>query len=324
VIPLIEVSGSPFEAGRQIGEACRADLVREIGELDDRARLRERALPFDAALRRHLPRVAAELDGCAEGAGLDPLDLCAHATEELFTGCTDLAARPPATDGDVIVAHTNDLHHSVEQRLVAIDRRVDGEPRLFTVGVGPFLSVAINEAGLALGGNQLDANDERPGIPRLLLVRALMAEETSAGAIALALHPDRASSYNNLIAHRDGTLVNVEASATAHELIAADDGTTAHTNHYTAAAMAGFELHPADTAGSRARLACGLRSLASAPRPLDEDALLTLLCDPVIAREEPNEHGTRTVFWCVLNPSRGHIRYGAGRPTERREQAFAF
>jgi hypothetical protein len=324
VIPLFEVSGSPAAVGEQIGEACRDDLARKIGELEDRPRLRERARPFDAALRRHLHATAEELDGCARGARVDPLDLVAYATEELFTGCTDLAARPPATDADVIVAHTNDLHQSVEDRLIAIDRRVTGEPRLFTVGVGPFLSVGINEAGLALGGNQLDANDERPGIPRLLLVRALMAERTSAGAIAVALHPDRASSYNNLIAHRDGTLVNVEASATAHRLLEAEDGTTSHTNHYTDAGMERFELHPDDTANSRARLSCGLERLGAAARPLTEDGLLDLLSEPPISRSEPNEHGTCTVFWCVMNPSQSRIRYGAGRPSERREQAFEF
>jgi len=93
MIPLIEVAGSPFAAGAQIGEACREDLVAAIGRLDRIEQLRERSRPYDAALRTHLPRVAEELDGCARGAGVDPLDLLVYGTEELFTGCTDVAAR---------------------------------------------------------------------------------------------------------------------------------------------------------------------------------------------------------------------------------------
>jgi isopenicillin-N N-acyltransferase-like protein len=324
VIPLLEVAGTPAAVGEQIGEACRSQLIDEIAATADLARLRERVRPFDAAMRTYLPRVAAEVDGCARGAGVDPIDLVVYATEELYGGCTDVAARPPATAGDVIVAHTNDLHWTVEDRLVAIHRRVKGEPELFTIGVGPFLSAGMNGAGLALGGNQLDANDERPGIPRLLLVRALLAEETSAGALAVALHPQRASSYNNLIAHRDGTLVNVEASATAVQLLDAEDGTTAHSNHYTAPEMERFELDPAGIADSRARLECGRARLAAADRPIGEDALLDMLSDPGISRSEPGDAGTRTVFWCVMNPSQGRIDYGKGRPSERLVQQFCF
>ncbi len=330
MIPLIEVSGRHTTVGRAIGAACGDALRASLAGLDDLDALRRRAAPFEAATRRHLPAVAAELDGCADGSGIRSRDLYVLATEELFSGCTDIAATAPATtSGATIVAHTNDLHPDVEERLVAIHRRVQGEPELFTVGVGPFLSVAINAAGLALGGNQLDADDERKGIPRLLLVREVMAARTSGEAIATALHPARASSYNNLIAHRDGTLVSVEASARSHAFVDARStgGRTAHTNHYTDPAMAARERDRSAIAGSQDRLTRAWALLDGHPAPLDAAALHSMICDhegpgQPICRHDAG--GARTVFWCVLEPTAGSIRYGAGRPCESSGQVFSF
>jgi hypothetical protein len=328
-IPFVEVSGSHAAAGEGIGEATRAALHDSLAGLDDLPALRERARPFDAIVRRHLPAVAAELDGCARSAGLAPIDLVVLGTEELFSGCSDVAATAPATTGDTIVAHTNDLAPATEARLTAILRRVDGEPAIFTVGVGPFPSIAINDAGLALGGNQLDANDERVGIPRLLLVRDLIAARTSGRAIAAALHPARASSYNNLIAHRDGTLLSVEASATAHGFVDAVDtgGVTAHTNHYTLPALERFELDPGATAGSRSRLRRAWELLDARTGHLDEATLLGFIRDhegdpQPICRHDGET--SRTVFWCVLNPTAGRIRYGRGTPCAGDGSVFAF
>ena len=42
------------------------------------------------------------------------------------------------------------------------------------------------------------------------MVRDILAQRTAAAAIGAATNPARASSYNNLIAHADGTIVNVE------------------------------------------------------------------------------------------------------------------
>ncbi len=55
--------------------------------------------------------------------------------------------------------------------MIAIEWRVPGEPVVFSLGIGPWLSVGWNSAGLSLTGNELAPNDERIGVPRLLMVR---------------------------------------------------------------------------------------------------------------------------------------------------------
>ena len=175
-----------------------------------------------------------ELDAVAEAADVDPVRVFAASIEEIWSSdesdseaaggsafgsergrCTDLVAGPPATAGGaVFVAHNNDLDAKVEPGLTAIDWNVDGEPRMFTIGTGPWISVGWNSAGIVLSGNELAPNDNRIGIPRLLLVREQLRHRTIAEATGAALHPDRASAYNTIFADREGQVVNIEGSAT--------------------------------------------------------------------------------------------------------------
>ena len=121
-----------------------------------------------------------------------------------------VATAPATADGHPWVAHTNDLSPASEASVIAIEWRVPGEPVVFSLGIGPWISVGWNEAGLSLTGNELSPNDERVGVPRLLMVREQLTARTLDEAVAMALRPDRASSYNTVFAHRDGRVVNVE------------------------------------------------------------------------------------------------------------------
>src|SRR4029079_2975356 len=100
------------------------------------------------------PGVGDELDGVAEGAGVHPLAVFASSVEELADlygeddeaegRCSDLVACPNATaDGHLWVAHTTAVPPALEDELIAIERRVDGEPVIFTIGIGPWLSVGF-------------------------------------------------------------------------------------------------------------------------------------------------------------------------------------
>jgi isopenicillin-N N-acyltransferase-like protein len=277
-----------------------------------------------------------EIDGVAEGAGADPLAVFADAIEELEVDltvpagrCSDLVARAPATaDGHVWVAHTNDLAPESEDELVAIEWHVPGDPAVFTIGIGPWISVGFNSAGLALTGNELSPNDDRIGIPRLLLVRDIVRRRTLADAVAAALHGRRASSYNNLLSHSDGGVVSVEGSASDAELLEPGaEGTIAHTNHYTSARMSRYERDPAQTAGSetRYRSACGWLARG----PVTPDLLRQALSDHTGAPDSlcrHVEHGaaSKTVFWCLADVTEGTISYGRGNPCDSREQRYAF
>ncbi|MGB8644926.1 MAG: C45 family peptidase [Anaerolineae bacterium] len=281
-IPLIKATGAHYDIGRQIGAAARNSLQDIHAEARATYASRWESLldasrSFLNATETHLPNVVAELRGAAAGSQLPFEDLFLMSIEELLNeevrggapfsltvperarGCSDLAAAPPATvDGHVWLAHNNDLRPSSVEHLYLTQIQAEGEPEILAVTVGGlFISIGFNAAGISLTGNQLYANDSRVGVPRLLMVRDILAQTNFDSALQSALLPERASSYNNLIASADGRMANVEGSATDCELIWADQGVTVHTNHYRSPRMkkyemAGYDPVPSETRCSRA------------------------------------------------------------------------
>ena len=160
--------------------------------------------------------------------------------------CSDVVAGPTATaNGHLLVGHTNDLGPAMEDQIVAIEKRVTGDPTIFQLGGIPWLSVGWNSAGLSLTGNELSPNDEQVGISRSHQVLEMMRARTLDEMVAMALRPDRASSYNNVLTSADGGVANVEGSATDAEVTGLDEaGHLAHTNHYVCDRMLPFEGDP--------------------------------------------------------------------------------
>ena len=175
--------------------------------------------------------------------------------------------RPPAAG--VLVAHNNDLDAGVEPHLTAIDWKVDGELRMFTIGVGPWISVGWNSAGLVLSGNELAPNDNRVGVPRLLLVREqLRCASMRRTRWAPPCTPDRASAYNTIFAAPDGEVVNIEGSATdGATTTLGRTGTLVHTNHYVCESMLDYEDDPAYAKRSALRLHRAAELLDAGVRP---------------------------------------------------------
>jgi isopenicillin-N N-acyltransferase like protein len=339
-IRFIHVAGDHAEAGRQIGIACRQLLARSLEKArsappdgltwDD---MRQAAEPYLAATRANRPWIVAELEGVAAGSDIDIIDLFALGTEEIWRHppgserCSDFAVGPPITaDGGVWLAHNNDLSPGAADHLVAVEWRVDGQPALFTIGVaGIFISVGYNSAGVSLTGNELSPNDDRIGVPRLLIVRDILAQRSAEAAIRAATNPARASSYNNLIAHADGTIVSVEGSGGDYALLPAQDGWLVHTNHYVAPSMLRYEADPDDIAGSVARYRRAAELMASAERPVTAELLRSFLADRVGVPDClcKIDGRVQTVFWCIIALSRRTIAYGRD-PRDPVSQHFAF
>ncbi len=369
-IPLLRVAGSHREVGRAVG-AATAPAVRDAVAFDTAlppGRTREEQLAIAARYRAvtsaATPWLLEEIDGAAEGAGVDELALFAASIEEIWSvrpsqagtaepvpgRCSDLVIGPPFTsDGHLRVAHTNDLGEESEPQVVAVEWRVPGEPVVFSLGLGPWISVGWNGAGLSLTGNELTPNDERLGVPRLLMVRQQLTAGTLDEAVAMALRTDRASSYNTVFAHRDGRVANVEGSGADAVVRRVGAGETlAHTNHYVEPAMLRYEGDPAYARHSAMRYdrACGLlaAAVAAGTGTVTTAVLRAWLSDHVGAPDSicrhPGGHvgdttgappgpddGSRvkTVFWAIADVTAGEVTYGRGNPCAGHEpQRYAF
>ncbi len=351
-MPFLRVSGSLREVGAAIGESCAETVRRECAFEDSSipsGRSREEQLSLADRYRevttRAMPWVMEELEGCAEATDVDLRTLFACFIEEIwyeprpFTGaaaitgrCSDMVAVPPATaDGHVLTAHNNDMSRQYMKDLIAIERRVDGDPSVFTIGNGLWLSVGWNSAGMNLTGNELSPNDERIGIPREIQVRAMLRERTLEGMVSVALHPERASSYNNVLADSEGGVADVEGSATDAVVSGANErGVIAHTNHYVCDAMLPYEGDPeyAELSAIRYRRASQLLAEAETGT-VTTQALRGFLSDhenapDSICRHDHPDRESFTCFWSVADVTEGRIEYGRGNPCDSTTQTFRF
>jgi len=333
-IPIIRVAGSHREAGAAIGAATRDYIRRSVDSVEFDHDI---VLRYRGASVKHLPWVVEELDAAARAAEVDPLALFADAVLELSTfsqskvpaHCTDVAAVPSlAADGHLLVAHNNDLSAGDENDVVAIEWKVDGEPTIFTLGLGPWISVGWNEAGLSVTGNEVAPKDEGVGIPRLLQVRDVLTRTTLTEATRAILHPARASSYNWVVA-QDDVVMSIEGSATAAEPIApAEDGTLAHTNHYVHPEMVDFEAS-ASSEGSTARLQRAKELMTeSLEEAVTRTRMREILSDHV-GSEPLCRHGSapgdsQTAFWCIADVTARTVMYGRGNPCDSEAQLYVF
>jgi isopenicillin-N N-acyltransferase-like protein len=331
-IPMIEIRGTHRQVGQQIGEQMRATLQRMQRQLREELppdirwkNMLEQGRLYLAHSRAAYPHYVEELEGIAEGANLPFEELFLEMCEELWEkaawqGCTDLVARGRATaDGSTLVAHTNDLGPEVEDDLVILKVQAGDEPEFLGISVGGVgYSAGFNAAGISMTGNQVSCNDIRPGVPRLLIVRAILAAQRLEEAMNACLLPRRASNYNNVIADAYGEVYSMEGSATDCEPIYIDGDILAHANHYVSSPMRRFEADRNDVGGSVIRHNRALRLLRENYGQLTPELFQDLLADHANYPGSICKHGLEsvTVFSLIIDLNRRHAWIGRGRPCQ--------
>ena len=272
--PLIEVSGTHREIGRQIGEAARQQVQHSIAnarilidaayntlELSwQGAQIQSRKyLPF---AEERYPQYVDEMRGIAEGANVDFDDIVvlnameAVTTDALhLTRCTSMAVNEERTaDGHVLAAHNEDWVPEDEDDVFVISAKPDKEPPFLAMTYGGLLpNVGFNAYDIAQLIDSVYPNDSRVGIPRLVVSRAVLASRRISGAIGRTLIQHRAAGYNHILIHESGEIFSIEVSARKFEILYANEGCMVHTNHYLDSQMKQVEKDPEELLSSRVR-----------------------------------------------------------------------
>jgi isopenicillin-N N-acyltransferase-like protein len=273
--PMIKVSGSNLEMGRQIGRAASvqvrnslknarqllANSKKQLGLSWEEAL--EVSRPYQTCAREAYPQLVEELTGNAEGAGVafDEIFLL-NSMEEIASDalhlakCTSMAVNQARTaDKHVLLAHNEDWTPEDEADVLIIHAEPDNAPAFLAMTYGGLLpNIGFNAAGIAQCCNTVNPTDARFGVPRVIVARAALSARTISEAIQHITTPKRAAGYNHLLASRDGEIIDVEVSASRHALIPAVDGFAAHTNHYLDTQMKTVEKKVPQPARSTARL----------------------------------------------------------------------
>jgi isopenicillin-N N-acyltransferase-like protein len=329
-IPIVTVEGTHYEAGYQLGTQLKDNFVRRIERMKegkDWKKEKAEAELFLAYSEKYMPEYITEMKGIADAVGAELIEVFASICEEIGSwgyeytaGCSDLISSNDVTkDGSVLVAHNNDTSVSSQDYVTIVHYKVEGEPEIIGVGYGGYgMSVGYNSAGISLTGNQVNSNDMRVGVPRMLLVRKILAAKRIGEAIDAAVLKERASNYNQVISDSNGEIYSIEGSATDYAALYATDGYHVHTNHYVAPWMRKFEYDPTRISCSLVRYNRANRLLKNNVGKITVEKIKEFLSDHVNHPQSICRHGERikTTFSIIINLNTLTMWLAKGNPCE--------
>lgn len=260
--PVIRVSGSAYERGRQHGELARERVAKSVEiyrkAFSDSAKLDwsdvlDRARGFAQVIGEVNPAILEEMTGIADGAGFEREEIVAIncRTEILFGGhgalgvsesheCTTIAVSPNASEGHKTLIGKNwDWRSVCQESVIILQAEQDEGPNfVMVVEAGMVGRDGFNEHGIAVCGNLLRSalDGSKPGEPVPLIRRRILDSRRLVDALGAVLCADRAASTNYLIAHEAGVIVNFEASPGQVYPVYPERGLLTHSNHFTATA----------------------------------------------------------------------------------------
>jgi len=341
-IPIIKVKGNHYQVGYQIGIQMKRQLHELLQQSKDYVSektdlkwedIRAQSQVLLEYSKKYMPEYVEEIQGAADATGIDLVDLFSEMCEEIYSknylkGCSDLIASDDVTaDGSVLAAHNNDTSPRLEKYAVVIHYQVEEEPEILAVGYGGLaISVGYNSAGISLTGNELSMNDMKMGVPRLLLVRKILAAKTIAEAIDAAIFQPRASNYNQVITDKNGEIYSIEGSAADYEALYATDGYLVHTNHYISPRMRKYELDPYDITSSMVRYNRANRLMKKNLGKISLEMMKKILQDHVSRPKSLCRHGknTKTTFSVIINLTEKAMYLARGNPCESEYYKYTF
>lgn len=244
-VPVVHLSGSPYELGRQHGEALREEVRASVNQVLDYFRqylkiplVRSWAVNWwlDSAWVRASPfippDVLEELRGLADGSGVPLRELFRlHTIPDRTYACASFAAWGRATAGGRLI-HVRNLDWTMEagiqQFAVVFVVHPRGKHAFVNLGWAGFIGVltGINEAQLSVG--QIGAETAEAtfrGEPMVFVLRRILEDATDleeASAIVLDAH--RTVGVNYVVADAKATrAIVIETTAKHARMFEAED-----------------------------------------------------------------------------------------------------
>jgi isopenicillin-N N-acyltransferase-like protein len=179
-VPCIALRGNRRAIGLQHGEELRENIAKTIqiyrGLLcvtGDRAR--EVAAHFESVIRAKAAQIAAEIDGIAEGAGVDPylIYLINARSEVMSQSAPECTAAFSPKNG--YLAQNWDWVAAMEDLIVVLDIEHEDGLRLLTVTEpGIVGKIGLNSLGVGVCLNFMYVDQKLSGLPIHILLRQLL------------------------------------------------------------------------------------------------------------------------------------------------------
>ncbi|MGH8882529.1 MAG: C45 family autoproteolytic acyltransferase/hydrolase [Stackebrandtia sp.] len=350
-LPVVHLSGSPNERGRQHGAALSDRIAANVALYSRRLRhdaglseadIAERVALYLDVFTTASPDYRATMEGIAEASGqsLADITMLNARFEILYSAwsnigttvdgeCTGYGAPASTTaDGRVWIGQNWDWFPDIKGALVTW-RDDDVTALAFTEAGIAGAKIGLNSAGIGLCVNGLGCEDDdwkRGGLPFHLRTARILASSTLTEAIGVASLDAPSCSANFLIGSATDGVVDVESSPIGSRRITAEaDRVLVHANHFTDADALGvvqrFRSQPVTTF----RRAQRLEELLDHTRPLtsahietalrDHDGEELGLCRRPVERK-PEHLRIHTAFSVLLDLAAGTLSYTDGPPCE--------
>jgi len=357
-IRVLELSGSPYDMGYGHGLAYK-DAIRHFAE--ERVRLSgeeawtgrtlsckevldlaERCLE---AHRRYAPELVEELSGMAAATDLTLAELIVvNGFTDFIDTVYNAAATVPrpaapvgadnctaflvpdslAEGGKGFFGQTWDMHDSATPHVILLRGRPEDAPAFLTfTTVGCVGMIGMNEAGVAVGINNLLGADGRVGVTWPFVVRKMLAQRTAEESLEALTAAELAGAHNYLIMDASGRGYNVEATSTARHVTELEDEALVHTNHCLVPTTLAVQRprDPAAQASSEARLSKAQALLAEGGVTAEDLQALTRDAEAICVRSAPPKH-VETCGAAIMRPATGDFWAVWGLPTENAYEHF--
>lgn len=265
-LPLLHLTGSPYEQGYQHGYACRDQIAHNLAiyfnyferEGLPRSDVLRTASRYAAAIATQNREYYRSMEGVAAGSNLSFTDIVAlniryELIYQLFTtnmmaetpradGCTAFAVLHSAPDDHLLIGQNWDWIPEVAGVLLHTSEPNGLQTLAFSEAGIVGGKIGMNTAGLGLAINGLNATtDSFRTLSKPFHVRCyeILRQPTIEEAVAVVTSSRRACSANFLIAQTPHHLVNIEAASEVVNLLSWQDGSFVHANHFLEPARIG-------------------------------------------------------------------------------------
>lgn len=296
----LRAAGSRYEIGYQQGVADRAAIRRFLedrearlsailGIAGGRTSFAPEIMKYEKVIQAHLPGMAEELHGLAEGAGIMIEDayllqlrreLVGYRSVKVLGDCTTFGRRTP---GNTVLGQTIDLNGDMERELTIMElaHRDTGRQLMLVSFTGLLGYLGMNDRGVSICLNLVLGGAWKPGIPGYMAIRHLLDEASSVEHCIDLLRALPLASSRSMTITDGRRLVTVEYILDEIAILEGDE--LAHANHFLHPDFAGRdELNPFARTSSLRRLDACVAGLRNLPAGSTAEAYFGMLESPPI------------------------------------------
>jgi isopenicillin-N N-acyltransferase-like protein len=239
--------------------------------------------------------------------------------------CTAVITPDAESEGAGFLGQTWDMHASATPHVFLLDLEPSTGPRsmIFTTH-GTLGQIGMNEAGIAVGINNLTMDDGAIGVTWPFVVRKALRTTTFDDAVSCITEAPVAGGHNFLVLDRHGEGASVETTASATVVERLAHTPLVHTNHCLFPETKAFEAirPPSLQSSSTMRLDDATR-LVTADVPHTSETLMSLLRDErsICRRPEP-PFDYESSGAVIMRPSTGDMWVCWGIPSDNEFERF--